>query len=91
MPSNVRSVSRPANTADGQPASSDGKGIIGQSIGMQTYLVNIDHDQIGEREQVDNHWCAQETFEAPDAEERGAGPACSYRSKGSVGYPQTSL
>ena len=38
---------------------------IGQSIGMQTYLVNIDHDQIGERERVENnHWCAQETFEA---------------------------
>ena len=40
------------------------KGITGRSVGLQTYLVSIDHDQIGQRERVDDaHWCAQETYD----------------------------
>ncbi len=39
-------------------------GITGRSLGTQTYLVNIEHDQISEREHVDgNHWCAKETYQ----------------------------
>ncbi len=40
-------------------------GITGRSLGTQTYLVNIKHDRISQREHVDgNHWCAKETFES---------------------------
>ena len=40
-------------------------GITGRSLGTQTYLVNIEHDQISEREHVDgNHWCARETYQS---------------------------
>jgi hypothetical protein len=41
------------------------QGITGKSIRAQTYLVNIDHDQIGQREHVDDtHWCAKETYQS---------------------------
>lgn len=41
------------------------QGITGKSIGTQTYLVNIEHDQISRRERVDDaHWCAKETFQS---------------------------
>jgi hypothetical protein len=37
------------------------QGINGRSLGAQTYLVNIKHDEIGSREHVDDHhWCAKE-------------------------------
>jgi hypothetical protein len=40
-------------------------GITGSSLGTQTYLVNIEHDQISQREHVDGtHWCAKETFKS---------------------------
>ena len=40
-------------------------GITGRPLGTQTYLVNIEHDQISERELVDgNHWCARETYQS---------------------------
>jgi hypothetical protein len=40
------------------------RGVTGKSLGTQTYLTNIEHDQIGRRERVDDsHWCAQETFQ----------------------------
>jgi len=40
-------------------------GITGRSLGTETYLVNIEHDRISQREHVDgNHWCAKETFES---------------------------
>lgn len=40
------------------------KGVTDRSLGRQTYLVNIDHDQIGQRERVDDtHWCDEETYE----------------------------
>src|SRR5665647_1872199 len=36
-------------------------GVTGRSLGTQTYLVNIEHDQISRREHVDDsHWCAKE-------------------------------
>jgi hypothetical protein len=39
-------------------------GATGRAIGMQTYLVNIDHDQVSRRERVDDHhWCATEPYE----------------------------
>jgi hypothetical protein len=41
------------------------QGITGRSLGTQTYLVNIEHDQISEREHVDGtHWCAKETYQS---------------------------
>ena len=41
------------------------RGITGRSLGTQTYLVNIEHDRISQREHVDGtHWCAKETFES---------------------------
>jgi hypothetical protein len=41
------------------------RGITGRSLGAQTYLVHIEHDQISQREHVDyTHWCAKETFES---------------------------
>ena len=40
-------------------------GATGRSIGMQTYLMNIEHNQIGARERVDaDHWCAKETYQS---------------------------
>jgi hypothetical protein len=40
-------------------------GATGRAIGMQTYLMNIEHNQIGEREHVDDsHWCAKETYQS---------------------------
>ena len=40
-------------------------GITGRSLGPQTYLVNIEHDQISLREHVDDtHWCAKETYQS---------------------------
>ena len=40
-------------------------GITGRSLGTQTYLVNIEHDQISLREHVDDtHWCAKETYQS---------------------------
>ena len=40
-------------------------GITGRSLGTQTYLVHIEHDQIGLREHVDDaHWCGQETYQS---------------------------
>ena len=40
-------------------------GITGRSVSAQTYLVNIEHDQISRRGHVDNtHWCAKETYQS---------------------------
>lgn len=40
-------------------------GVTGRQIGEQTYLVTIDHDQIGRRELVDDkHRCGQEKYES---------------------------
>ena len=40
-------------------------GITGRSLGTQTYLVNIEHDQISQREHVDGaHWCTKETYQS---------------------------
>src|SRR5258705_9427286 len=40
-------------------------GITGRSLRTQTYLVNIEHDQISQREHVDGtHWCAKETYQS---------------------------
>jgi hypothetical protein len=42
-----------------------GRGITGRSLGTQIYLLNIEHNRIGQREHVDDtHWCAKETFES---------------------------
>jgi hypothetical protein len=39
------------------------QGVTGRPLGTQTYLVNIEHDQISRREHVDDtHWCAKETY-----------------------------
>jgi hypothetical protein len=39
-------------------------GITGRSLGTQTYLVHIEHNQIGSREHVDNnHWCVKEIYQ----------------------------
>jgi hypothetical protein len=39
-------------------------GATGRPIGMQTYLVNIDHGQVSRREHVDgSHWCGAERYE----------------------------
>jgi hypothetical protein len=39
-------------------------GATGRSIGMQTYLMNIEHSQIGSRQRVDeDHWCVKETYQ----------------------------
>jgi hypothetical protein len=39
-------------------------GATGRPIGLQTYLVNIDHGQVSRRERVDDgHWCAAEHFD----------------------------
>jgi hypothetical protein len=41
------------------------QGVTGRSLGTQTYLVNIEHDQISQREHVDDtHWCAKETYQS---------------------------
>src|ERR1700736_4585334 len=38
-------------------------GATGRSIGLQTYLVNIDHGQVNRRERVDSaHWCSSEHY-----------------------------
>ena len=40
-------------------------GITGRSLGTQTYLVNIEHNQISQREHVDGtHWCGKETYQS---------------------------
>jgi hypothetical protein len=40
------------------------QGITGRSLGTQTYLVHIEHNQIGSREHVDNnHWCVKEIYQ----------------------------
>lgn len=40
-------------------------GATGRPIGMQTYLVNIDHGQVSRREHVDgSHWCTTERYES---------------------------
>src|ERR1035437_1121832 len=40
-------------------------GATGRSLGEQTYLINIEHNQIGEREHVDDsHWCAKEAYQS---------------------------
>lgn len=39
-------------------------GATGRAIGLQTYLVNIDHGQVSRREHVDgSHWCATEHYD----------------------------
>lgn len=39
-------------------------GISGRSLGTETFLVNIIHDQVQERRRVDDaHWCSHEAFE----------------------------
>jgi hypothetical protein len=39
-------------------------GATGRSKGTQTFLVNIDHGEVGRREHVDDkHWCARETYQ----------------------------
>jgi hypothetical protein len=39
-------------------------GATGRSMGEQTFLVNIDHGEVGRREHVDdNHWCAREVYQ----------------------------
>ena len=38
-------------------------GVTGQPLGIQTYLVNIDRNQVGRRERVgSDHWCARQTY-----------------------------
>jgi hypothetical protein len=40
-------------------------GATGRSLGAQTYLINIDHNQIGGRLHVDEgHWCAKAAYQA---------------------------
>ena len=35
----------------------------GRSMGEQTFLVNIDHGEVGRREHVDDHhWCVREVY-----------------------------
>ena len=66
LPSNI-SVSFPVPAKYGgwtTCVKATARGITGRSLGTQTYLVNIEHDRISQREHVDgNHWCA-ETFES---------------------------
>jgi hypothetical protein len=39
-------------------------GATGKRLGERTFLVNIDNNQIGRREPVDdNHWCAKENYQ----------------------------
>jgi hypothetical protein len=39
-------------------------GATGRPIGLQTYLVNINHGQVSRRERVDaGHWCATEHYD----------------------------
>jgi hypothetical protein len=39
-------------------------GATGRPIGVQTYLVNIDHGQVSRRERVDaGHWCTTERYD----------------------------
>jgi hypothetical protein len=39
-------------------------GVTGRAIGLQSYLVNIDHGRVSRREHVDaGHWCATERYE----------------------------
>jgi hypothetical protein len=39
-------------------------GATGRPIGLQTYLVNIDHGGVSRREHVDgSHWCEAERYE----------------------------
>jgi hypothetical protein len=67
LPSNVR-LSFPVPAKYGgwtTCVKASARGITGTSIGTQTYLVHIEHDQISQREHVDDtHWCAKETFES---------------------------
>jgi hypothetical protein len=67
LPSNI-SVSFPVPAKYGgwtTCVKATARGITGGSLGMQIYLVNIEHDRISQREHVDGtHWCAKETFEA---------------------------
>lgn len=38
-------------------------GATGRSMGEQTFLVNIDHGEVGRREHVDDHhWCVREVY-----------------------------
>lgn len=38
-------------------------GVTGQPLGVQTFLVNIDRNQIGRRERVgSDHWCARQSY-----------------------------
>ncbi len=38
-------------------------GVTGQPLGVQTYLVTIDRNQVGRRERVgSDHWCARQTY-----------------------------
>ena len=40
-------------------------GITGRSLGTQTYLMHIEHDQISLRGHVDDaHWCAKEIYQS---------------------------
>ena len=39
-------------------------GATGRLLEAQTYLINIEHNQIGERERVDDsHWCTKEVYQ----------------------------
>jgi hypothetical protein len=65
-PSNI-SVSFPIPAANGEWTTcvkATTTGATGKSLGMQTYLLTIEHDQIDQRERVDGtHWCAKETYQ----------------------------
>ena len=67
LPSNI-SVSFPVPARYGgwtACVKASARGITGRLLVTQTYLLNIEHDRISEREHVDDtHWCAKETFES---------------------------
>jgi hypothetical protein len=50
-------------------------GITGKTLGVQTYLIGIDHGQIGQRDRVDDatHWCGRETYEPLQIPETASG------------------
>ena len=66
-PSNI-SVSSPVPAKYGgwtTCVKASARGITGRSLCAQTYLLHIEHDQISQREHVDDtHWCAKETFQS---------------------------
>jgi hypothetical protein len=67
MPSDI-SVSLPVRAQNGGWTTclrAATNGVTGKPLGVQTYLVSIDHDQIGQRERLDeaDHRCAKETYE----------------------------